>query len=52
MGSTLTAMLWLGGHVAVADIGDSRGYLLRGRALRQLPWASSSGCGSATRAGD
>jgi protein phosphatase len=36
MGSTLTAMLWSGNHVAVAHIGDSRAYLLRDRVLRQI----------------
>jgi PPM family protein phosphatase len=36
MGSTLTAMLWSGSHLAVAHIGDSRAYLLRGRVLRQI----------------
>jgi serine/threonine protein phosphatase PrpC len=36
MGSTLTALLWSGDRVAVANIGDSRGYLLRGGRLRQL----------------
>jgi protein phosphatase len=36
MGSTLTAMLWSGRHVAVAHIGDSRAYLLRDRVLRQI----------------
>jgi PPM family protein phosphatase len=36
MGSTLTAMLWSGSHVAIANIGDSRAYLLRGGILRQL----------------
>jgi protein phosphatase len=36
MGSTLTAMLWLGDHVAIANIGDSRAYLLRGGVLRQV----------------
>jgi PPM family protein phosphatase len=36
MGSTLTAMLWSGTHVAVAHIGDSRAYLLRGGSLRQI----------------
>jgi Protein phosphatase 2C len=35
MGSTLTAMLWLGRHFAVANVGDSRAYLLRDRVLRQ-----------------
>jgi serine/threonine protein phosphatase PrpC len=29
MGTTLTAMLWSGASVALAHIGDSRGYLLR-----------------------
>jgi serine/threonine protein phosphatase PrpC len=36
MGSTLTAMLWSGSHVAVANVGDSRAYLLRKRVLRQI----------------
>jgi PPM family protein phosphatase len=36
MGSTLTAMLWSGSHVAVAHIGDSRAYLLRNGVLRQI----------------
>jgi PPM family protein phosphatase len=36
MGSTLTAMLWSGRHVAVANVGDSRAYLLRNRVLRQI----------------
>lgn len=36
MGSTLTAMLWFGGHFAVANIGDSRAYLLRNRMLIPL----------------
>lgn len=36
MGSTLTAMLWSGRHVAVANVGDSRAYLLRDRMLRQI----------------
>jgi protein phosphatase len=36
MGSTLTAMLWSGGHVAVANVGDSRAYLLRDMVLRQI----------------
>jgi PPM family protein phosphatase len=36
MGSTLTAMLWSGSHVAVAHIGDSRAYQLRDQALRQI----------------
>jgi PPM family protein phosphatase len=36
MGSTLTALLWSGAHVAVAHIGDSRAYLLRGGRLRRI----------------
>jgi protein phosphatase len=36
MGSTMTAMLWLGSNVAIANIGDSRAYLLRNRVLRQI----------------
>lgn len=36
MGSTLTAMLWSGSRVAVANVGDSRAYLLRNRVLRQI----------------
>jgi protein phosphatase len=36
MGTTLTAMLWSGKYVAIANIGDSRAYLLRGGALRQI----------------
>jgi protein phosphatase len=36
MGSTLTAMLWSGEHVAVGNIGDSRAYLLRNGTLRQI----------------
>lgn len=36
MGSTLTAMLWSGRHVAVANVGDSRAYLLRDGVLRQI----------------
>lgn len=36
MGSTLTALLWSGSHVAVAHIGDSRAYLLRRGVLRQI----------------
>jgi serine/threonine protein phosphatase PrpC len=36
MGSTLTALLCSGGHVAVANIGDSRAYLLRNAVLRPL----------------
>jgi protein phosphatase len=36
MGTTLTALLWSSGHVAVAHIGDSRAYLLRNRVLRPI----------------
>ncbi len=36
MGTTLTAMLWSGHTFALAHIGDSRAYLLRGARLRQL----------------
>jgi len=35
-GSTLTAMLWCGAHVALAHIGDSRAYLLRDGELHRL----------------
>jgi protein phosphatase len=33
MGSTLTALLWSGSHVALANVGDSRAYMLRGGRL-------------------
>jgi len=36
MGTTLTAMLWSGQSVALAHIGDSRGYLLRDGELFQM----------------
>jgi protein phosphatase len=36
MGTTLTAMLWSGHTFALAHIGDSRAYQLRGGRLRQL----------------
>ncbi|WP_026341443.1 PP2C family protein-serine/threonine phosphatase [Actinomadura atramentaria] len=36
MGTTLTAMLWAGTSVALAHIGDSRGYLLRDGELFQI----------------
>lgn len=36
VGSTLTAMLWCGTHVALAHIGDSRAYLLRNGELHRL----------------
>ncbi len=36
MGTTLTALLWTGEALALAHIGDSRAYLLRGGELRQI----------------
>ena len=36
MGTTVTALLWHGSQVAICHIGDSRGYLLRDGALRQI----------------
>jgi serine/threonine protein phosphatase PrpC len=36
MGTTLTAMLWAGTHVALIHIGDSRAYLLRNGELFQI----------------
>ncbi len=36
MGTTLTAMLWSRTRLALCHIGDSRAYLLRSGALRQL----------------
>jgi protein phosphatase len=36
MGTTLTAILWSGPYMALAHIGDSRGYLLRGGELFQI----------------
>ncbi|MFC6086573.1 PP2C family protein-serine/threonine phosphatase [Sphaerisporangium aureirubrum] len=36
MGTTLTAMLWDGGTIALAHIGDSRAYMLRGGCLYQI----------------
>ncbi len=36
MGTTLTALLWSGGTVAVCHIGDSRAYLLRDGDFRQI----------------
>ena len=35
-GASLTAMLWRGTHVAIAHIGDTRAYMLRGGELTQL----------------
>lgn len=35
-GSTLTALLWCGPHVALAHVGDTRAYLLRDGELHQL----------------
>ena len=34
MGSTLTAMLWSADHFAIANIGDSRAYLLRNKVCK------------------
>jgi protein phosphatase len=36
MGTTLTAILWRGGRIAVIHVGDSRAYLLRGGELSQI----------------
>jgi PPM family protein phosphatase len=36
MGTTLTALLWAGGTVAICHIGDSRAYLLRDGEFRQI----------------
>jgi serine/threonine protein phosphatase PrpC len=36
MGTTLTAMLWSGGRLGLAHIGDSRAYLLRDGELTQI----------------
>ncbi len=36
MGTTLTAMLWSGGRLALAHVGDSRAYLLRDGIFHQL----------------
>ncbi len=36
MGTTLTALLWSGGRVGLAHIGDSRAYLLRDGELAQI----------------
>ncbi|MGH3328515.1 MAG: MerR family transcriptional regulator [Streptomycetales bacterium] len=35
-GTTLTAMLWSGSHLALVHVGDCRVYLLRGGELRQV----------------
>ncbi|WP_016700941.1 protein phosphatase 2C domain-containing protein [Actinoalloteichus spitiensis] len=36
MGTTLTALMWDGARLALAHVGDSRGYLLRGGVLYQI----------------
>jgi len=36
MGTTLTAILWRGGRIALIHVGDSRAYLLRGGELSQI----------------
>jgi protein phosphatase len=36
MGTTLTALLWSGGTIAICHIGDSRAYLLRDGDFRQI----------------
>ena len=36
MGTTLTAVLWRGGRIALIHVGDSRAYLLRDGALSQI----------------
>jgi serine/threonine protein phosphatase PrpC len=36
MGTTLTALLWSGGTIAICHIGDSRAYLLRDGKLHQI----------------
>ena len=36
MGTTLTAMVWADGHVALGHVGDSRAYLLRGDQMYQV----------------
>jgi PPM family protein phosphatase len=36
MGTTLTALLWSGGTIAICHIGDSRAYLLRDGELHQI----------------
>ncbi|MCP2330497.1 PP2C family protein-serine/threonine phosphatase [Actinoalloteichus caeruleus] len=36
MGTTLTALMWDGSRLALAHVGDSRGYLLRGGVLYQI----------------
>nr|WP_078624643.1 MerR family transcriptional regulator [Streptomyces monomycini] len=35
-GTTLTALLWTGSHLALVHVGDSRAYLLRGGGLFQI----------------
>jgi serine/threonine protein phosphatase PrpC len=36
MGATLTAICILGGEAIIAEVGDSRGYLIRGHRIRQV----------------
>jgi serine/threonine protein phosphatase PrpC len=36
MGTTLVGLMWSRGHFAVANVGDSRAYLLRGGRLKQI----------------
>ena len=36
MGTTLTAILWDGSRIGVAQVGDSRAYRLRDGAMQQL----------------
>ena len=36
MGTTLTSLCFLGGSVVLGHVGDSRGYLVRGDAIRQI----------------
>ena len=35
MGTTLTAVLWAGSRIGIAQVGDSRGYLLRDGVLER-----------------
>jgi protein phosphatase len=38
MGSTIVMALWDGGHLVIANVGDSRAYLYRAGVLRQLSY--------------